>query len=696
LCFQVAQNIEELKTISENITLTKYDVPESVVNSHNKHMESNKSMTETNYLQPISNTLLKYLMSESFNETYSLKNGSKLRFEFQAQLDYKACACCKESNLFLPINFNNSGGGKADIGIFAVVSTSEGTSKFPVLIGELKTAFGETDHLQLLNYMLTFLRPYNFQNGDPVILGFLMDIKNVLVFNLKPGNWTDSEPLSISEKRMMIKKIEFDKDIDSAFAQRYCFYKGLLEKIRDCLQELKSEDVNVLLMPRSPTLLFPTPLNRKGLSNNSSITSFLKSDWDRCKDLFGSINDHESTIEFEQQLGSLKNDEKLVLKVFGPLFAGGGDIENLFKLLKDCLNSENSCLKEMIVHRLYLGVYQINSPDGIRRDGIRFALTRLIEGANCSTTCFKDLWSHNRNVFGEAFIRYVFTVAFDAIEMSWYHWDIRAPNLIFDDANQSFVILDWESIVECKRKELFEDLIKPPFKQKPLMKIPFTLAEFALFRQIVLCVLQWDLSYLSFDVPAAASNVRQEQLRRVIDELPEVVNGFFDSFEIPQDILKSNWVIDTSKRRTFYESLMKQCLCLLPPERSIFKRHAPLPSVSLLLPPLVIARENQFAEMVCGFSLQTVYAAGDNAAAAVWTHNNRHVDENDVTLSEQSSSPSPGVISIEYKLEIDHVTHLRQGIYCCKLGEQSTSTILFMVPAALSGASDEKKAKFSS
>ena len=63
--------------------------------------------------------------------------------------------------------------GQSDIAILVVVSSStlNSTFKFPVLIGELRTQLNSTDHLQLLNYMLTLVRPYNFKGDQPLLLG---------------------------------------------------------------------------------------------------------------------------------------------------------------------------------------------------------------------------------------------------------------------------------------------------------------------------------------------------------------------------------------------------------------------------------------------------------------------------------------------------------------------------------------------
>lgn len=67
----------------------------------------------------------------------------------------------------------------------------------------------------------------------------------------------------------------------------------------------------------------------------------------------------------------------------------------------------------------------------------------------CETLEFGCWWRENRERAAEAFLRDVCAPALEAIEFGFYHWDIRAANLICDCENTEFCILDCESIVNA-------------------------------------------------------------------------------------------------------------------------------------------------------------------------------------------------------------------------------------------------------
>ena len=45
------------------------------------------------------------------------------------------------------------------------------------------------------------------------------------------------------------------------------------------------------------------------------------------------------------------------------------------------------------------------------------------------------------------FFEDVYQVAFEALDLKYFHWDIRPANIMFDDEKKCFVIIDWESVV---------------------------------------------------------------------------------------------------------------------------------------------------------------------------------------------------------------------------------------------------------
>ena len=143
------------------------------------------------------------------------------------------------------------------------------------------------------------------------------------------------------------------------------------------------------------------------------------------------------------------NDEAwLVLKACAKLLSGSwSDRDQLYNFLEMCSQlPDDSSLKNLIVHKLYLGVYTVND-----RPGIRFALTRYLSYEKCSTKKFAQWWRALPKTAATAFVKHVFTVAFEAIEKEFYHWDIRPAN---NEDEIRFYILDWDSLLKVMDDEM--------------------------------------------------------------------------------------------------------------------------------------------------------------------------------------------------------------------------------------------------
>ena len=119
------------------------------------------------------------------------------------------------------------------------------------------------------------------------------------------------------------------------------------------------------------------------------------------------------------------------------------DANRLCNFLRMCKNilPKDLTLYDLIVKKLYLGVYTVRG-----REGIRFALTRYLPYMRCSSRNFAHWWNDNRQTAETAFVEHVVTVALEAIEREYCHWDIRPANLLFDEDERRFYILDWDSV----------------------------------------------------------------------------------------------------------------------------------------------------------------------------------------------------------------------------------------------------------
>ena len=79
-----------------------------------------------------------------------------------------------------------------------------------------------------------------------------------------------------------------------------------------------------------------------------------------------------------------------------------------------------------------------------------FSISRYINGVVCYQKEFHELWSKNKFALRKRFFEDVYEVAFsfEALRFGAFHWDIRPPTIMFDQKDNRFVIIDWESVFD--------------------------------------------------------------------------------------------------------------------------------------------------------------------------------------------------------------------------------------------------------
>ena len=169
-----------------NETPTRGDLKQAIalITRKSKNKLKNKPATQE-HLQTVVDFVVSHLVAES-----SINSVVPMKYEYARQLSYNDC----EGDVFLPPNFNNSSGGKADA-VLLVVLPNQNKMKFPILVGELKTKVDirgtKSDYVHLFNYMLTVQRPYRVNETRSQLIGFLMDFDEAYIFRLTVGFWTD-------------------------------------------------------------------------------------------------------------------------------------------------------------------------------------------------------------------------------------------------------------------------------------------------------------------------------------------------------------------------------------------------------------------------------------------------------------------------------------------------------------------------
>lgn len=123
---------------------------------------------------------------------------------------------------------------------------------------------------------------------------------------------------------------------------------------------------------------------------------------------------------------------------------------------------------------------------------MRFALTRHISGEKCSSETFRQWWQTNRETAAAAFFNDVFAVALEAIALGFYHWDIRAANLICNMATSQFYILDWESLADANNGCQVDGFFNNLQVTNKLDKLSSCLAVALCHNLLASCIYKWD------------------------------------------------------------------------------------------------------------------------------------------------------------------------------------------------------------
>ena len=295
-------------------------------------------------------------------------------------------------------------------------------------------------------------------------------------------------------KAIQIERFALDR---STFVRDcYSFFHMFLDGLTTELSELELSDFKMLTASRSPTILFPITPRAPPAQLPSYMLMIRTSDFVSNKKTW--FFDNEEGIELEQSMNSaVEHDDWLVLKACAELMSGGWtDPDQLRDFLRISFNlSKGNCLYK-VIEELYLGVYTVHG-----RPGIRFALTRYLPYTKCWSEEFAHWWSDNRQTAETAFVEHVFKVAFEAVERGLYHWDIRPANLLFDENEKLFYILDWDSVWTIRGSQMFFQrsdaagaLTKDRLPHSASFNLLYLLqAELTLCEELIVkCIFKWD------------------------------------------------------------------------------------------------------------------------------------------------------------------------------------------------------------
>ena len=368
------------------------------------------------------------------------------------------------------------------------------TASIPIAIGEIKIGHllasnFENTCYQLLYYQLAVQRPLlrSSSQSDQILLGFVMDSIEAAIIELNVNSWTSSRPLDpIHIERFDVRNTD----------QRIKFFSMLLLRVLNALTI-----VNAIKRLKQPLLLFGPEIN-KIHDINQCIIKTSSTLLEPFVQKFNKSPDSRLIFlceEAEQKL-ILPPNTDLVFKVFGELFSGGMYSETLRGLLILLILARLRPKLSERLHWLYVALFKV-----IDNHPFRFAITRFVSGTVCSDSHVMNLWKENEQSMGSCFFTDVYEVAIEALDLGFYHWDIRLPNIIFDndENNQRFVIIDWESIVSTDSKDVaphcpldsLSEELRSIFKPKN-NKIQ---AAFFLFKNLLLCLRSFNIKYASFD-----------------------------------------------------------------------------------------------------------------------------------------------------------------------------------------------------
>ena len=243
---------------------------------------------------------------------------------------------------------------------------------------------------------------------------------------------------------MNCQKIErYETDTDT---KRIAFFSELLNRLTqpstatELHNNFSAVDFEQLIEPQSPTIRFPSTFGT--LFGN--CTHILKLNGVELKSLMAKLKSSFSkSIKFNfghlRSLNKVKHDAQLLLKVCGPMISGR--IVNVVALAK-FLNSASGKIKYLKTHHIAIFTLDYNHP-------FIFSVTNYIDGEDCSNLSVDNWWKENRKLARKLFYSNVYEVGIEALHAGYFHWDIRAENIILSpkegDANKQLVVIDWES-----------------------------------------------------------------------------------------------------------------------------------------------------------------------------------------------------------------------------------------------------------
>ena len=320
----------------------------------------------------------------------------------------------------------------------------------PVIIGELKSKLSNLQSAfdQLLIYQLSRQRPYCIKSDSSQLLGFLMDYTDGYIIELTFGLWTSKKPVMCHRiERYRTKTLE----------QRIAFFETIFDRLT---RGLGGIDLEQLTKPQSPTFRFP-PVGTL-LDNFTHILKLSASELKRTiSPIISSFGKH-----FEFYFGSansveiLEADTQLLLKVCGSIISGGIINNTDFARLLSCASGKLDYLKDH-----YIAVFKV-----LPCHPYVFVIARYIEGEDCSNPSVAHWWKKNRSLARECFFKDVYQVAMEALRLGYFHWDIRASNIVLNlkDGKAQFFVIDWESVVSLELSGKFA--VGTPPLQKFLAK----------------------------------------------------------------------------------------------------------------------------------------------------------------------------------------------------------------------------------
>lgn len=391
-----------------------------------------------------------------------------------------------------------------------VVVLSRSFKYCPVVIGVVKDYFdakAELDLYQCFDYMLARQRPFCLKSSSssssststpfesaavasetrsPLLLGFLLDAELAYKFELSFGCWTDDRPVLCES--INCYRIGNHKKPDVKLLVN--FLSLILKRLTDELTDdfLREQVANnriplfrfppsrgeFLRLPDHPRfnevihLLrisqrdFQNELSNYFNSNEDLIVYFPQStDGLRtthlppecCRSdspslLSSAAHSAASSVgSSEAQSADPETVPKWLLKVYGHKLSGG--LVSLFHLPR-LLNSNRL---PFLTNR-YKAVFKIkdNHP-------FVFSISEWVEGNDCLSRLrdVQNWWEENRQEAREVFFKDVVQVAFEAIRLGFYHWDVRLLNILFTNEKR-FVIIDWESVVGIEESGNFLEM----------------------------------------------------------------------------------------------------------------------------------------------------------------------------------------------------------------------------------------------